>query len=57
MHLETTATQPQGKETATESLQGPYPTRLIYHPPPQQAVVPPTPNRLLTFLLAPLGLA
>jgi hypothetical protein len=34
-----------------------YPTHLIYRPPPQQAVGPPTPHHLLTFLLAPLGLA
>jgi hypothetical protein len=30
---------------------------LYTTPPPQQAVAPPTPNRLPTFLLAPLGLA
>jgi len=41
------------KGVAIKLIQGPYPTRLIYHPPPQQAVVPPTPNQLLTFLLAP----
>jgi hypothetical protein len=45
------------EETATGSIQGPYLSRLMYHPPPQQDVVPPTHNRLLAFLFAPLGLA